>query len=114
MEQLVDRRLATIKTEHEELFGADSPHADLGVVTHDTPLFKRLVLYLQAAPLASAEVVSSAYRRLELNIDDSEIQSRTGYTTSSFQQGGNCTFNKLRNLRYANIESQEETRHHLS
>lgn len=86
----MDRRLATVKAELEELFGADKSHDDLGIVAQDTPLFKRLVFYLQAAPRASVEMVSSAYRRLELNIDDSEIQSHTGYTKS--QGSGNRTF----------------------
>lgn len=78
----MDRRLAAVKAAREELFGADEAHLDLGIAAQDTPLFKRLVIYLRTAPLVSTEVVTSAYRRLELTIDDSDIQSRTGYTKS--------------------------------
>lgn len=74
--------MVTVNSDHEELFGTDHAHLDLGVVDYDTPLFKRLVQYLSQAPLASAEIVSGAFRRLELNLDDSDTQSR-GYTTST-------------------------------
>lgn len=76
-EQLVDQSHATVKTSYEEIFGADSSHIDLSFISHGTPLFNRLVDYLNKAPAVGRSVVTEAFRRMHINIELSDTNSQS-------------------------------------
>lgn len=85
--QLVDQSHATVKTPYEEFFGADTSHVDLNFINHGTPLFNRLVPYLNKAPAVGRYVVAESFRRLDINIELSDTTSQS----SKLQETGRGT-----------------------